>query len=190
MADQYSSWNRSRKLKFIAEFIDENNVSSCLLVGANSNANSAGFVNVIEREICSLISQSGGEVTVTGIEAESSGWPNWMQADGRDLPFRDKSFDLVLSNAVIEHVGNYEDQFRFINEHERVGRTWILTTPNRIFPVESHTRVILVHILKSWSHPSFTRLLSKRDLNEIKPKDSQILGHFLSPTFICFKKEN
>jgi hypothetical protein len=189
MADQYSCWNRSRKLKFIVEFINENNVRSCLLVGANSNANSAGFVNVIEREICSLISQLGGEVTVTGIEAESSGWPNWMQADGKDLPFRDKSFDLVLSNAVIEHVGNNEDQFRFINEHERVGRTWILTTPNRIFPVESHSRVILVHMRKSWSHPSFTRLLSKRDLNEIKPKDSQILGHFLSPTFICFKKE-
>jgi hypothetical protein len=186
IADQYSAWNRTRKIEFIAKFIKSNNVRTCLLVGANSNANSAGFVNLIEREVCSLISQLGGKVVVTGIEAESSGWPNWMQADGKNLPFEDKSFDLVLSNAVIEHVGNYGDQLRFITEHERVGRSWILTTPNRLFPVESHTRALIVHMRRSWSHPSFTRLLSKRDLIEIQPRNSRILGHFLSPTFICF----
>ena len=186
-ADKYSSWNRTRKLALITKFIVSNNVRSCLLVGANSNAMSKGFVNLIEREVCSLILDLGGEVSVSGIETEGKGWPSWVQADGRDLPFPDKSFDLVLSNAVIEHVGDFEDQLRFINEHERVGRTWILTTPNRIFPVESHTRVLFVHMRRAWSHPSFTRLLSKRDLTKIKPEGSRIIGNIFSPTFICVK---
>jgi hypothetical protein len=177
-------------LSFIARFITLNNVRTCLLVGTNSNANSAGFVNLIEREVLTLISNLGGEVVITGVEEQGSGWPNWVQADGRYLPFHNKSFDLVLSNAVIEHVGNYEDQIKFINEHERVGKTWILTTPNRLFPVESHTRALFVHMRKSWSHPSFTRLLSKSDLIKIMPKASRIQGHFLSPTFICYRTKN
>ena len=34
----------------------------------------------------------------------------FIQADGRDLPFRDKQFDIGYSNAVIEHVGNRENR--------------------------------------------------------------------------------
>jgi len=62
-------------------------------------------------------------------------------ADGRRLPFADKSFDLVFSNAVIEHVGGIEDQTLMASEIQRVGKRWFITTPNRWFPFEFHTRM-------------------------------------------------
>ncbi len=71
----------------------------------------------------------------------------YVQGDACALPFPDGSFDLVHSNAVIEHVGGRERQEAFVREALRVGRRVFLTTPNRWFPVEVHTRLPLVHWL-------------------------------------------
>lgn len=72
-----------------------------------------------------------------------------VQADARKLPFEDKSFDLVYSNAVIEHVGTLEDQTRMADEVRRVGKRWFLTTPNKWYPFEFHARMPFV----SWLPP-------------------------------------
>ena len=70
-----------------------------------------------------------------------------MQGDACALPFADGSFDVVFSNAVIEHVGDIDRQRLFVAEALRVGRRVFLTTPNRWFPIEVHTRLPLVHWL-------------------------------------------
>ncbi len=68
-------------------------------------------------------------------------------ADGRALPFPDRSFDIVFSNSVIEHVGNFESQRQFANEIARVGRSYWVQTPNRWFPVEPHLLTPFLHFL-------------------------------------------
>jgi ubiquinone/menaquinone biosynthesis C-methylase UbiE len=90
------------------------------------------------------------------LEQRYPGLTYW-QADGRQLPFAPSSFDVVHSSAVLEHVGNFHNQRRFIEELVRVAkRTVFITTPNRWFPIEFHTVLPLVHWLpKSW----FRRLL-------------------------------
>jgi len=65
-------------------------------------------------------------------------------ADARKLPFSDNEFDLVFSNAVIEHVGSLNDQQQMASEVMRVGRNWFVTTPNRWFPFEFHLRLPMV----------------------------------------------
>lgn len=72
-----------------------------------------------------------------------------MRASACELPFADKSFDLVYSNAVIEHVGDLAAQKAMADEVRRVGKRWFITTPNRWFPFEFHVRMPLI----SWLPP-------------------------------------
>jgi len=73
---------------------------------------------------------------------------SFVRADGLRLPFQNASFDVVHSSAVLEHVGGFANQVRFIAECARVSRkAAFLTTPNRWFPVEFHTSLPFVHWL-------------------------------------------
>ena len=83
----------------------------------------------------------------------------FVRADGLDLPFDDGAFDVVHSSAVLEHVGSFDRQMRFIAECARVARRAVfLTTPNRWFPVEFHTVLPLVHWLPK---PAFRALMRR-----------------------------
>lgn len=70
-----------------------------------------------------------------------------LTVDALSLPFGDGEFDVVHSNAVIEHVGPGDAQARFMSEIVRVGRAGFVSTPNRWFPVDSHTNLPLAHWL-------------------------------------------
>lgn len=67
--------------------------------------------------------------------------------DGRYLPFRDRSFDIVFSNSVIEHISSPEDQRRFADEIRRTGRAYWVQTPDYRFPIEPHLVTPFLHWL-------------------------------------------
>ena len=72
----------------------------------------------------------------------------FVTANALDLPFDDRSFDLVHASAVLEHVGSLTNQSRMLAECLRVARRGVfLTTPNRWYPIEFHTQMPLVHWL-------------------------------------------
>ncbi len=73
---------------------------------------------------------------------------DFVQADGCSLPFADGAFDLVHSNAVLEHVGSRERQEQFVAEMCRVAARGVwLNTPDAQSPLESHTLIPLAHWL-------------------------------------------
>ena len=56
--------------------------------------------------------------------------------------------DLVVSSAVIEHVGNFKNQTNKVRNMIQLSKKYIIiTTPNRFFPVEVHTKLPLIHWL-------------------------------------------
>ncbi len=75
----------------------------------------------------------------------------FVQYPGGKFPFEDNQFDWVFSNAVIEHVGDDEAQLFFINEMLRVAKNVFFTTPNKYFPIESHTNIFFLH----WNNKIF-----------------------------------
>lgn len=82
----------------------------------------------------------------------------FVRANGLDMPFPDNSFDVVHSSAVIEHVGDEENQLQFLIELSRVARRRVfLTTPNRWFPVEVHTQVPFLHWLPARTYRAVLR---------------------------------
>jgi SAM-dependent methyltransferase len=111
----------------------------------------------------------------------------YVQGDALALPFEDGAFDVVFSNAVVEHVGGPEAQRRFVEEALRVGSRVFLTTPNRWFPIEVHTLLPLVHWLpeplahraydlarKPWAKEN--HLLGPGDLRELFPGEVKVVN--------------
>jgi len=97
---------------------------------------------------------------------------------GRPLPFREQEFDIVYSNAVLEHVGSLNEQSEFITEILRVSKAFFITTPNRWFPVETHTSIPLLHLLPKGCFRYLLNLMGdsfyaqEKNLNLLSQKDS------------------
>jgi SAM-dependent methyltransferase len=108
-------------------------------------------------------------------------------ADGRELPFADGEFDVAFSNAVVEHVGDRSDQERFVHELCRVAGRVFVTTPNRLFPVDPHTLLPLVHWLPQGRRPrklDGVRPLSPREFRSLFPYPVRILNSGLTLTAV------
>ena len=80
-------------------------------------------------------------ITILNIE-EPANFPDsikFIKGDARDLSaFSDKEFDVVFSNSVIEHVGEYDSQKKMADEIIRTGKKYFVQTPNYYFPFEPH----------------------------------------------------
>lgn len=87
-----------------------------------------------------LLQEDDVEITVLNVDLPSQANPRiqFVTGDARKLEFPDKSFDIVYSNSVIEHVGRATDQARMADEIKRVGCRYFVQTPNFFFPIEPH----------------------------------------------------
>jgi ubiquinone/menaquinone biosynthesis C-methylase UbiE len=137
-----------------------------------------------------------GEVHVVNLCAQSFEGGRFRNvqfaiADGCSLPFPDRSFDWVFSNAVIEHVGGRERQKQFAGEIQRVARKgYFVATPNRHFPIDPNTLLPFYQYLSPALQkkvcrfsPGYFRqyepldLLSRRDLRNLFPgSEVQMMG--------------
>lgn len=151
VSDAVSLGSRKRKLQLFLDELQPTPATTVLDVGADELAfgegDGCGTLNFFEE-----LYPWPGQITALGLQ-DGAGfrlrYPDigYVQGDACALPFEDGAFDIVFSNAVIEHVGGRERQRMLVSEALRVGRRAFLTTPNRLFPLELHTRLPFVHWL-------------------------------------------
>ena len=156
-----SKISRIRKLELFNKLMNPTKERRILDVGAEISPNSEGNLQFIDgypwkknvsainlsSEHISLIKQYYPEVDV-------------RVGDACNLPWEDKCFDIVYSNAVIEHLGNFERQEKMATEIMRVGKSWFVTTPNRWYPFEFHMRLPFVTWLPRNGYIRFGQVIS------------------------------
>ena len=92
---------------------------------------------------------------VSGLAERFTDRFEFVVGDGCALPYPDKSFDIVFSNSVIEHLGSFDRQRAFASEARRVGRSVWIQTPAREFLIEPHLLAPFIH----WLPPAVQRKL-------------------------------
>jgi len=179
IAEQISVFNRQRKLKELLDILHPTEKTTILDVGFSEEEYSPGE-NFIEKRYA-----WPAQITALGTDMPDKFLTRYplikaVQYDGYTFPFEDQSFDICVSNAVIEHVGNHELQVHFLKELKRVGKKTFFTTPNLYFPVEVHTRTLFLHWLpgklferyllmtgKKWATNGYMNLLSKSKIKKL-----------------------
>ena len=110
--------------------------------------------------------------------------------------------DLVISNATIEHVGNFNNQKKMIQNIILLTKKYfIITTPNRFHPIDFHTKLPFLHwfpknihrrILKILKLDFFSReenlnLLGKNELKNLLTVSGAKNYKIFDITFLGFK---
>ncbi len=106
------------------------------------------------------------------------------------LPFANNSFDIVLSNHVIEHVGNSVAQYHHLREIMRVMKDdglGYLAVPNRWMLVEPHYRLIFLSWLPTSMRSLYVRLLRRGKMYDCRPLSLKELEHFLAKAGFIYK---
>jgi SAM-dependent methyltransferase len=191
LADAISLRSRMRKLELFMDVLRPTVETTVLDVGADELAFGEGdgcaTLNFFEEHY-----PWPERITALGLQDGSAfraRYPHipYVQGDACALPFGDGEFDIVFSNAVIEHVGGRERQRLLVSEALRVGRRVFVTTPNRRFPIEVHTRLPLVHWLPEQAahriydvagkgYAKENNLLTKRELESLFPGRVRIVN--------------
>ncbi|WHZ19262.1 MAG: hypothetical protein OJF55_001411 [Rhodanobacteraceae bacterium] len=107
----------------------------------------------------------------------------FQQVQGVELPFGDASFDVVITNHVIEHVGDADAQHRHLTEIHRVMKpdgVGYLAVPNRWMLTEPHFQL---KFLSWWPHAwrtPYLRLMRKGTFYDCEPLQMRQLERMLA----------
>ena len=175
----FSDRNRQRKYQLFMDRFRPSPDTRILDVGASEDEYQEN-ANIIEKRY-----PHPEKITALGID-EFKEFPKRypkvkaVRYTGGRFPFGDKEFDILWSNAVLEHVGGEENMVFFLKEAKRVAKAAFVTTPNRYFPFEVHTKLFLIHwlpkaafdrVLKAlsmgWAAGDYMHLMTERDLKRI-----------------------
>jgi len=174
LAHRISAWNRRRKWAYFLKELAPDAQTRVLDVGFSEIEYSPND-NFIEKNY-----PYPEKLTALGVDNPKEFLVRYpkvqaLQYDGKTFPFKDKEFDICWSNAVIEHVGDKDAQLFFLKEIARVSKRAIVTTPNKYFPVEVHTRTPMLHFLPL-SKGDLKELLAQAGISDYTIKPNRIMG--------------
>ena len=191
-----SNRNRRKKFELALSVIKAND--NIIDIGVDPSL--GGNTNYFEKWF-----KLSNELTCLGVYSDFSEFkqefPNFnlVEFNGVDFPSFEKKFDFAFSNAVIEHVGDYNKQVKWLSEIAKISNALLITTPNRWLPFETHTMTFFIHwfpdnirnyiyrkIGKTWASNDYMWLLGEKDLKRAIREAGFEISSFYKNKFLFF----
>lgn len=166
---------KGRKIERLLGLADESSVLRLLEVGAGSGGISHYFAT-----------HASGRYQVHAVDVVDNrqiveGYEFTLVA-GTDLPYAERQMDVVISNHVVEHVGEEGDQIHHLEEILRVMKSdgvAYLAVPNRWMLIEPHYRLALLSWWPERFRSSWLRLWRKGRQYDCRPLSRRQLESLL-----------
>ena len=159
LVDNLIEKKRAEMLDILNQNIEGNNINSFLDIGtteettlASSNYFLNKFQNIPIKKTISDQNINSEKLTRTLKKSITANFTN-----EEIIEFKS---DLVISSATIEHVGNYDNQKKMIeNILKLTKKFFLITTPNRFFPIDFHTKIPFIHMFPKSIHRKILNLV-------------------------------
>lgn len=159
--------SRQRKARKIVGLVGRERFESAervLEVGCGSGVISQAIAQSFPRCIVDAVDVADNRIVKEGFRFTS--------VEGTALPFADRTFDIVVSNHVIEHVGGVEEQKDHLLEIGRVLKddgVLYLAAPNRWRLVEAHFRLPFLSWFPSRVSDAYVRIAGRGTHYDCRP---------------------
>jgi len=187
-------------IKLIKSKIQFSEIDSCLDIGTTEDFDNQSS-NIIIKNFSSVkikksISNQNIDNAFFDISIKKSITENLSSNEIEKL-----NSDLVIASATIEHVGNYEMQKKMFDNVIKLSKKFfVITTPNRFYPIDFHTKIPFLHWLPKSIHRTLLKLiglkyfsdednlnlLTKKELINIMKNDKYINIDFSIETIKLF----
>lgn len=163
--DKISTTKRNEMANILLHEIKNISVESILDVGTtddNDMESSNFLLKKIKDKGKKIISISDQKIedTIFNLKIQKS-----ITSDFDNNEIEKFSADIVISNATIEHVGNYDNQKKMIKNVIRLSKKlFFITTPNRYHFLDFHTLLPFIHWLPKKLHRSILNLTNHKYL--------------------------
>lgn len=159
LVDNLIEKKRAEMLDILNQNIEGNNINSFLDIGTteettlkSSNYFLNKFQNIPIKKTISDQNINSEKLTSTLKKSITASFTNEEITEFKS--------DLVISSATIEHVGNYDNQKKMIeNILKLTKKFFLITTPNRFFPIDFHTKIPFIHMLPKSIHRKILNLV-------------------------------
>ncbi|TGK04512.1 class I SAM-dependent methyltransferase [Leptospira selangorensis] len=160
--DESSRYQKAKKIHLLTEKFGLHKKGTLLEVGTGSGFIAAYFTKIFSE--VNSVDVNDQRQTIENIR--------FKKIEGTKLPFKKEYFDLVITNHVIEHVGNYENQIDHLKEISRVLKNdgmLYLAVPNRWRLIEPHYKLPLLSWLPRSLSDLYVRLSGEGDFYDCFP---------------------
>jgi len=146
------NYNRKKIFKIFLKETNYSNKNSLLDIGTTPST---------KKEHNTILQQTTNNKNITCLsnlncKILKKKFPNikkFIISDGKKTNLKKSDYDIIHSSATIEHVGKIENQILFVKECLRLGKKYIfITTPNRYYPIDFHTKIPIIHWLPKKIH--------------------------------------
>lgn len=107
---------------------------------------------------------------------------SYIKANAKDLPFKNKEFDIGISIGMFEHIHPHSDFLKALKEIERVSKKYAIVVPHRYCFIEPHFQLpfwyFYPNFIKSFLISKFNLGSQKRNKNGVYQKLNHPSGKF------------